>query len=87
MVLRIESPVSPISIESWLCGRPLKKFRPVKVYVVEFWATWCASCVVAMRKLAQLQQKYKDSGTGMIGVAAHERAATATRPQPSWTCG
>ncbi|MEO6976804.1 MAG: TIGR03435 family protein [Mucilaginibacter sp.] len=29
-----------------------------KVVLIDFWATWCGSCIVAMPHLQQLQQKY-----------------------------
>lgn len=77
MVLHMDSRAPPILIESWLRGQPLKQFQRGKVYIVEFWATWCAPCVTAMPNLAQLQEKYKKSGIEVVGVAAHERAATA----------
>ncbi len=31
-----------------------------KVVWIEFWATWCGGCIVAMPHLQQLQSKYKD---------------------------
>src|ERR1700744_520196 len=31
-----------------------------KVVLLEFWATWCGSCIVAMPHLQKLQQQYKD---------------------------
>jgi len=31
-----------------------------KVVLVEFWATWCGSCIVAMPHLNELQKKYAD---------------------------
>ncbi|WP_156795804.1 TlpA disulfide reductase family protein [Bradyrhizobium icense] len=77
MVLRMESPAPPIKVENWLRGQPLTSFQPGKVYIVEFWATWCRPCVAAMPHLVQLQEKYKDSGVEVLGVAAHERAGTA----------
>ncbi|MCA6115105.1 redoxin family protein [Bradyrhizobium sp. WSM 1738] len=77
MVLRMESPAPPIKVENWLRGQPLTSFQPGKVYVVEFWATWCGPCVAAMPHLVQLQDKYKDSGVEVLGVAACERARTA----------
>lgn len=77
MVLHMETPAPPILVESWLRGQPLKKFQRGKVYIIEFWATWCAPCVTAMANLAQLQEKYKGSAIEIVGVAAHERAATA----------
>ncbi|MFB9264651.1 UbiA family prenyltransferase [Bradyrhizobium erythrophlei] len=77
MVLRIGSLAPPIKVESWLRGQPLTSFQPGKVYIVEFWATWCTPCMAAMPLLVQLQEKHKDSGLQVIGIAAHERARTA----------
>lgn len=77
MVLQIESPAPSIKVETWLRGDPLTTFQPGRVYIVEFWATRCVPCVEAMPHLVKLQEKYKDSGLEVIGVAAHERAPTA----------
>ena len=30
-----------------------------KIVLIDFWATWCGSCIVAMPHLQQLQQKYR----------------------------
>lgn len=76
MVLRVGSLAPPIKVESWLRGQPLTSFQPGKVYIVQFLATWCLPCMRAMLNLVQLQEKYKDSGLEIIGVAAHERAQT-----------
>ncbi|MDA9463085.1 TlpA disulfide reductase family protein [Bradyrhizobium sp. CCBAU 53415] len=77
MALGLESPAPPIKVENWLRGQPLTSFQPGKVYIVEFWATWCAPCVAALSDLAQLQEKYRDSGVEVLGIAARERAQTA----------
>lgn len=66
-------------MENWLRGQPLTSFQPGKVYIVEFWATWCASCVAALSDLVQLQEKYRDSGVEVLGIAAGERAQTAEK--------
>ncbi|MEI9413262.1 TlpA disulfide reductase family protein, partial [Mesorhizobium salmacidum] len=76
-MLRMDSPAPAIKVQSWLRGEPLTAFQPGKLYIVEFWATWCGPCVAAMPHLAQLQEKYKDRGLEVVGVAASERAATA----------
>ncbi|TIU41856.1 MAG: TlpA family protein disulfide reductase, partial [Mesorhizobium sp.] len=76
MVLRMKSSAPPIKVENWLRGQPLTSFQRGNVYVVEFWATWCMPCMAAMSHLVQLQEKYKDSGLQVIGVAAHEHART-----------
>lgn len=79
MTLGLESPAPPIKVENWLRGQPLTSFQPGKVYIVEFWATWCASCVAALSDLVQLQEKYRDSGVEVLGIAAGERAQTAEK--------
>lgn len=77
MVLRSESPAPPIKVDDWLRCEPLTSFEPGKVYLVEFWATWCGPCVAAMPHLMQLQEKYQDSGFEVVGVAASEEGPTA----------
>ncbi|MER8556934.1 TlpA disulfide reductase family protein [Mesorhizobium sp. M0965] len=77
MMLRMGSPAPSIKVEDWLRGEPLADFQPGKVYIVEFWATWCELCAAEMLELMQLQEKYKDSGLEVVGIAADEDAPTA----------
>ncbi|WP_353817043.1 TlpA disulfide reductase family protein [Mesorhizobium sp.] len=76
-MLRIESPAPPIKVDDWLRGAPFANFQPSKVYLVEFWATWCGPCVAAMPHFVELIEKYKDRGFEVVGVAASEQAPTA----------
>ena len=81
MVVGLESPAPPIKVENWLRGQSLASFQPGRVYIVEFWATWCKPCEAALSHLVQLQEKYKDSGVEVLGLAALERAQTADKAQ------
>ena len=54
---------------SWLQGDPVTKYAPRRVYVVEFWATWCPPCIKAIPHLSAIQKKYADTLT-VIGVNA-----------------
>ena len=56
--LVIGSKAPPIDIEHWLNKDPVEKFEAGKVYVIEFWATWCGPCVASMPHLAELQEEH-----------------------------
>lgn len=43
-----------------------------KLVILDFWATWCGSCMVAMPKLNDLQEKYKDR-VQVIGVTYEDK--------------
>ena len=69
--LDIGSKAPPITVENWVKGEEVKAFESGKVYVIEFWATWCGPCVASIPHLTQLQ---KDNPTvTLVGVAASER--------------
>jgi thiol-disulfide isomerase/thioredoxin len=57
---------------TWVKGDPVKSFEPGKVYVVEFWATWCPPCLESIPHLTKLQKKFKDNVT-VIGMTSFER--------------
>lgn len=75
----IGSTAPAIDIEHWLQDRggafkPVKEFAAGKVYVIEFWATWCGPCVASMPHLASLQDAYADKGVTIISVSDEEPA-------------
>ncbi len=66
--LTVGSKAPPIDIEHWLNKEPVERWETGKVYVVEFWATWCGPCVAQMPHLAELQEKY-EKDLVVIGVS------------------
>lgn len=65
--LTIGDPAPPLRIREWPKGDPFQHFEKGRVYVLEFWATWCAPCRAAIPHLSALAGKYKDKVT-IIGV-------------------
>ena len=64
--LTVGSKAPALDIEHWVTDgngayQAVSEFEPGKVYVVEFWATWCPPCRASMPHLADIQEKYKDT--------------------------
>jgi thiol-disulfide isomerase/thioredoxin len=58
----------PLKVAKWIKGKPVQRFEPGKVYVVEFWATWCGPCRRSIPHLTELAKKFKGKVT-FIGVS------------------
>lgn len=53
----------------WLKGEPIQSWESGKVYVLDFWATWCGPCISSIPHITKLQEEYRDKGVHIIGVA------------------
>ncbi len=67
---------------NWLKGEESLKFEEGTVYVLDFWATWCAPCIQAMPHVNELAEMYRDDDVEVIGVAVFEQAGQA--PTDRW---
>ena len=83
------SPAPPIAIAKWMQGEPVEEFEQGKVYVVEFWATWCGPCLLSMPHMAELQTEYGDK-VAFIGVTNEDEEtiaqflASPSRSEKTW---
>ncbi len=67
--LTIGTPAPAIDISHWLKGDQVDEFETGKVYVLEFWATWCGPCRASMPHISKLQEQFRDYGVTFIGVS------------------
>ncbi len=63
----------PLTGLTWVKGSPVT-IAPGKVYVVEFWATWCPPCRESIPHLTKLAKKYADNVV-FVGVSNEEVSA------------
>ncbi len=61
-------PATALDGLEWIKGNPVT-FEPGKVYVVEFWATWCPPCKTSIPHLTEMQNKYKSQNVTIIGIS------------------
>jgi thiol-disulfide isomerase/thioredoxin len=76
-VLTIGSDAPVPAIEKFVRGTEPKWFDGGKVYVVEFWATWCGPCRMSMPHISDVADKYKDKVV-VVGIS-DEKVDTVTK--------
>lgn len=60
VTLNIGDPAPSLKVNKWLKGMPIQTFEKGRVYVVEFWASWCKPCIAAMPHLSTMARQYGD---------------------------
>lgn len=73
--------VSQLRVKKWLKGTPVEEFERGKVYVVEFWATWCAPCKASMPHLSAMAKQYKEVNFIAIDVYEQKTGTTINQVQ------
>ena len=80
VTLKVGDPAPPLAVGKWVKGEPVKELKKGTPYVIEFWATWCGPCKVAMPHVTKLQKQYADKGLVVIGVNVWERDESKVEP-------
>ena len=79
-LLQAGDPAPALQCGEWVQGDAVKEFEKGKVYVLEFWATWCGPCKTAIPHLNDLHKKYQDKGLVVIGQNCGERDEAKVKP-------
>ena len=78
--LKVGSDAPALPVAKWVKGTPVTKFDPNKIYVVEFWATWCGPCKESIPHITTLAKKFagKITFTGVSVFEDSEAEATGS---------
>lgn len=66
----------PLNVTEWIHGskEDVGDWGDGKVYVLEFWGTWCSPCIEVIPHLTELQREYADRGLVVIGYTWEDAA-------------
>ena len=81
VTLKVGDPAPPVVATKWLQGAEVKEFAKGKVYVMEFWATWCGPCIVMMPHMGELQAMYREKGVTFIGFSKKDPSNSLEKVQ------
>ncbi len=78
--LKVGDKAPELKVAKWVKGEAvdLKAGKGEKVYVVEFWATWCGPCRASIPHLTELQKEMNDRGVEILGIST-EKAETVKK--------
>lgn len=68
VTLKVGDEAPEIAVTGWWQKKVPEKRSKGKVYVIDFWASWCPPCRESMPHMMQMQNKYGDYAT-FIGIS------------------
>jgi thiol-disulfide isomerase/thioredoxin len=81
--LHVGDKAPALSLGETVKGDAVTGFEKGKIYVVEFWATWCPPCRESVPHLSKLQAEFKDKGV-VIGMDTGISALASTSDEKQY---
>lgn len=76
--LGVGDPAPSLTVGKWVKGEPVKGFEKGKLYVVEFWATWCGPCRESIPHLTEMAKANPE--VTFVGTSVWERDDSKVEP-------
>jgi thiol-disulfide isomerase/thioredoxin len=77
--LMVGDPAPVLQVSRFIKGEPFRDFQKGRVYVLEFWATWCGPCKDSIPHLTELQNKHGEK-VKILGISVWEPREDAVEP-------
>ena len=78
--LKVGDAAPKLQVGRWLQGEAVTDFEGDKVYIVEFWATWCGPCKASIPHVNDLHERFADKGLVVIGQDVFEKDDSLAAP-------
>jgi thiol-disulfide isomerase/thioredoxin len=72
--LKVGDSAPPLRVGEWVKGKPITALTPGKVYIVDFFASWCTPCYQTVPMLSEIGRQYRGR-VEIIGVSVLEKGA------------
>jgi len=67
--LKIGDAAPEIAVSSWWADKKLDALQKNRVYLVDFWASWCPPCRESFPDLAKMKAKYGSEGLEVVAIS------------------
>lgn len=73
VTLKVGDQAPALTVDTWVKGEPVPSFQRGKVYVIEFFATWCLPCKASIPQMTQMQRTHADLTLICIAGSEHTK--------------
>lgn len=79
VTLKVGDAAPELSIATWWQDKKLAELQKNRVYLVDFWASWCPPCRESFPEIAKMRAKYASEGLEVVAVSTDEDVDAAAQ--------